>query len=253
MVAGATSKIEPCFARQYFRFTYARIEAEQRQLRARGRAERAHRGGNLGNALRAIALDASFRTQEGNVMASRLGRRILPALRRGSAARASVPPVAASAQAVRADQAGHQEARRHPLVERSVRHRLVSRRDAAGLPAPRCDVRRPARRRHHRAPRNDAEHAAQVGAALGLRDRSGVSNVIPAALNPYLDKMLLDPRPRPLAGHESRVGDDPREPVQLRIEGQVHEPRPRADADDRSGARLFVQVLRVQPQGAFAS
>ena len=128
-----------------------------------------------------------------------------PPFRRGSAARASVPPVAPPAQAVGADQAGHQEARRYPLVERSVRDRLVPRLDATGLPAPRYDVRRPSCRWHHRAPRNDAEHAAQVGAAIGLRIETDLQRHSRSA-QPVSRQDAADPRPRSLAGHQSRSG-----------------------------------------------
>jgi hypothetical protein len=63
MVA-ASSKVDPCFARQYFRFTFARAEddaADACALEAvRGALDG---GGSLAGALRAIALEAGFRTR----------------------------------------------------------------------------------------------------------------------------------------------------------------------------------------------
>jgi hypothetical protein len=59
MVA-ASPDVEPCFARQYFRFTYARNESDADNC-ALEAVRTALAGGSLASALRAIALDASFR------------------------------------------------------------------------------------------------------------------------------------------------------------------------------------------------
>jgi Protein of unknown function (DUF1592)/Protein of unknown function (DUF1588)/Protein of unknown function (DUF1595)/Protein of unknown function (DUF1587) len=61
MVA-ASSSVEPCFARQYFRFTYARTEGDADNCALEG-VRSALSGGSLAGALRAIALDASFRSR----------------------------------------------------------------------------------------------------------------------------------------------------------------------------------------------
>jgi hypothetical protein len=63
MVAGATSKIEPCFARQYFRFTYGRTEDGNDSCALESVRGALTGSGNLGNALRAIALEAGFRSR----------------------------------------------------------------------------------------------------------------------------------------------------------------------------------------------
>ena len=63
MVAGATSEIEPCFARQYFRFTYARTEDGTDSCALESVRSALTGSGNLAGALRAIALDAGFRTR----------------------------------------------------------------------------------------------------------------------------------------------------------------------------------------------
>jgi hypothetical protein len=63
MVAAATIKTEPCFALQYFRFTYARDEGDKDSCALEGVRSPLSGGGNLGNALRAIALEASFRSR----------------------------------------------------------------------------------------------------------------------------------------------------------------------------------------------
>ena len=63
MVAGATSEIEPCFARQYFRFTYGRNEDGNDSCALESVRSALTGSGNLANALRAIALEAGFRTR----------------------------------------------------------------------------------------------------------------------------------------------------------------------------------------------
>jgi hypothetical protein len=60
-VAAATNKTEPCFARQYFRFTYARQEGEADGCALEGVRGALTGQGTLGGALRAIALEPSFR------------------------------------------------------------------------------------------------------------------------------------------------------------------------------------------------
>jgi hypothetical protein len=63
MVA-SSSKVEPCFARQYFRFTFARAEDDSLDACALEAVRGAFDGGgSLSGALRAIALEASFRTR----------------------------------------------------------------------------------------------------------------------------------------------------------------------------------------------
>jgi hypothetical protein len=63
MVA-SSSKVEPCFARQYFRFTYARAENDPVDGCTLEAVRAAFdKGGSLAGALRAIALEASFRTR----------------------------------------------------------------------------------------------------------------------------------------------------------------------------------------------
>jgi len=63
MVAGATSDTEPCFARQYFRFTYGRSEDSNDSCALESVRGALTGSGNLANALRAIALEAGFRTR----------------------------------------------------------------------------------------------------------------------------------------------------------------------------------------------
>jgi hypothetical protein len=64
VVASATSEIEPCFARQYFRFTYGRTEDGNDSCALEGvRSALTGSSGNLANALRAIALEAGFKTR----------------------------------------------------------------------------------------------------------------------------------------------------------------------------------------------
>ena len=63
MVAGATSKIEPCFSRQYFRFTYGRNEDGNDSCALESVRSALTGSGNLAGALRAIALEAGFRTR----------------------------------------------------------------------------------------------------------------------------------------------------------------------------------------------
>lgn len=63
MVSAATSEIEPCFSRQYFRFTYGRNEDSNDSCALESVRSALTGNGNLGNALRAIALEAGFRTR----------------------------------------------------------------------------------------------------------------------------------------------------------------------------------------------
>jgi hypothetical protein len=63
MVAAASNKTEPCFARQYFRFTYARQESEADGCALEGVRSALGGTGSLGAALRAIALEPSFRSR----------------------------------------------------------------------------------------------------------------------------------------------------------------------------------------------
>jgi hypothetical protein len=62
MVA-ASPELEPCFARQYFRFTYAREEVDRDGCALEAVRSALTGDGDLAKALRAIALEASFRAR----------------------------------------------------------------------------------------------------------------------------------------------------------------------------------------------
>jgi hypothetical protein len=64
VVASATGEIEPCFALQYFRFTYGRTEDGNDSCALESvRSALTGSSGNLASALRAIALEAGFKTR----------------------------------------------------------------------------------------------------------------------------------------------------------------------------------------------